>query len=176
MTSSDLRSVAARDLTPSRSLRGALVLFGILGLAAVLIAPPDRVRAARSHYRGTAVGDARAKVSFRVRTDEQGQPTRAGFRYENVQIYYEDGTTSRHSNPPVMFRFKNPRVFHNEYSNATGSLTSFYEVRGRLLPGGRAKGYLVHVVDFRNPPLPGFDAFPDWSTHGRVYWTAKLGR
>lgn len=125
------------------------------------------------YYSGTVVGDPNATVSFRVRVSDQGKRRWAEFEYANVQIFYEDGTTGRNSTPANLFRFRSQHVFHNEDSYGQANLSSFYEVRGKLLGGGRARGYLVDVVDYINPPPSGSAGSSDWSTHGRVYWKAS---
>jgi hypothetical protein len=124
------------------------------------------------YYSGTVIGDPLATVSFRVRVSDQGKRRWAEFQYANVQIFYEDGTTGRNSTPTNLFRFRSRSIFHNEDFYGQANLSSFYEVRGRLLGGGRARGHLRQAVDFYNPPPPGFADSQDWST-GPVYWKAR---
>lgn len=117
-------------------------------------------------YSGTVIGDPSATVSFEVRTNQKGKPKHANFQYANVQIFYDDGTVERSSAPPFLFDFRNTRSFHGELFTEQANLWAYYEVKGRLLPKGRAKGYLVDLVNYSTN-------LPDWSTHGQVRWTAQ---
>jgi hypothetical protein len=135
--------------------------------------PGGAAGATKTHYSGTVVGDPSAMVSFDVRKGKQGKPDYAAFEYANVLIFFEDGTTGRNSVPAFRFGFQTARIFHREFTDASVAGSSFYEVKGRLLSGGRARGYFVDVANFYSPPPPGFEPRPDWSTHGRVHWKAK---
>jgi hypothetical protein len=166
-----------RDLADRRGLaRCRSAAVASLAFLAIAAGHPGGASALEtSRYSGTVVGDPTATVSFRVRTSEQGKRRFAAFEYSDVQIFYEDGTAGRHSASQSRFGFKNADTFHDEFSEASVNSSGFYEVKGHLRSGGRARGYLVVVADFYNPPPPGFEPQPDWSTHGRVHWKATRG-
>jgi hypothetical protein len=154
---------AARQLRVAWAAALSIVAVLMLSLP---VAPAHGVKFTK-YYKGTVVGDSAATVAFRIRVSDKGERRWAEFQFANVQIFYEDGTVGRESAPLNLFRFRTRHIFHNGDLAAQANLASFYEVRGELLGGGRARGYLEMAVDFYNPPPP------DWSTGGRVYWKAQ---
>jgi hypothetical protein len=170
-----LRNFSSGICGTASLISATAVSSGAIAVMCGLIALPTSAQAATDAYGGGFLGDPGATVTFRIREDDAGR-REAVFRYDNLLGYYEDGTTGRDSQPPTVVDFDGKRRFSLESLSAPTSAgtTSYIEIRGQLTHGGRrAKGYVVTVLNFLNPPLGGQGPDVDWSTHGRVYWKAR---
>lgn len=121
-------------------------------------------------YVGQVGDDPAATVSLIV---EKSGPRQARFEAENFEVQCDDGTTLRARIPPQDFSFQSKRVFQGERYSSMAMGQVFYKVRGKLLSGGRAKGYILFIGDQFDPPGGIFSDDPDCSSRGRLRWTAS---
>lgn len=152
--------------------------FAVAVAAVVLVcavAPNFAVSAQSGSYQGTVVGDASATVSFQVETGKSGKRKRAVFQAAKVQVFCDDGLAQRETFLPIHLRFRNGKVFRGEdYFIEPGTIyQTYYEVSGRLLSGGRARGTIVFISNVFDPPGTAPAPNPDCSTGQEVAWTAQ---
>jgi hypothetical protein len=163
---------AKTDVLPfGRRWWTSLLLAAGVALGA-LASDVEPAEARERQYSGTVVGDPLATVNLTVEV-RRGKPRSAIFGATDVQLFYDDGTTARESRLPRNGSFVGRRVFRYQEFELTESASFFYEVQGRLLAGGRAKGYLLYMANYHEQAGAGSQMLPDGSTHGRVRWTAS---
>jgi hypothetical protein len=115
---------------------------GLVVLVAVATALPSSA-AAGFGFKGQVLRQPNSKVSFHIRRDTgKGEPDWAMFSYSHVRIFYADGTTGSDSAPSSGAKFRDEDSFHDRYFVDTASGAFYYDVRGHLLPHGRAQGHL----------------------------------
>ncbi|HYU61914.1 MAG TPA: hypothetical protein VEK39_14240 [Solirubrobacterales bacterium] len=123
-----------------------------------------------AEYRGVFVEDPMAAIRFTI---EQipGQGRVVTFYAENVLRHCDNGTDERLTFNPVTFRLRRDQSFAGVRYASTDEYQVFYEVNGRLLSDGHAKGHIIEYEDaIANPSLP---TQPDCSTFGKRNWTAE---
>jgi len=83
-----------------------------------------------------------------------------------------DATASTKSSPVIVAEFKGDRVFEGRLylipgpSNSAGEM---FKVQGKMLGGGRAKGFFFWFFDPSDRP----ENFPECSSEGLLRWTAE---
>jgi hypothetical protein len=128
-----------------------------------------------TQYGGHLVGspDVRS-ISLNVTTVRQNN-TRAKFTVKGLPLLCEGGSREQ-TFGPTHFKFVGAAVFHGQrYVRLGDGNWSYYEVKGRMLRGGRAKGYVYYLMDSYGPAE---EARPDCNTGGQLYypWRAKRVR
>lgn len=153
-----------------------LVSRSLLGVAICLVAATAAAETSEARirdYSGHVVGDPDAAVSFRVKIAD-GERKRATFRAENIVVPCDDGTSERSTFPPLSVAFRGRNAFRGDDYLFSSTVEQYYEIAGRLLSRGRAKGFLFFISDQSDPPDdPAF--FADCSTAAKVRWTARRG-
>jgi hypothetical protein len=155
----------------SCKLLGALVglataVFGWQAPAGARIQHPDYV----GHVGASkSLTDHRSKISIRI--DGRREHKTVTFEARNVRLFCDDGRRPRfdagtRSAPLLAGR----RFYHTMYSADTQSQDQvLYQFQGRLLPHGRARGFLIQIVDPWDPPG---EERPECSTLGKAHWRA----
>jgi len=167
-----------RDLLmPRRAFRAAHYgLWCCVGLVLVpAVATPateDKTRA----YLGSLDANRHKGVEFRV-SGSRTENLTARFRVERVDLVCEDGTFPEVDLGPITAEFIDSRAFQEQrYRREANRDWSYFEVKGRLIGQGRARGYIYYVEDPYDPP--GTPNRPECNTGGGLYysWTAERVR
>jgi hypothetical protein len=146
--------------------------IALAGLSAGVTLVPGIASTGRSVYEGGFVSDAQSQAILTVPSDPR-RGERIRFRVKNLEIACDDGTTPRANIAPIRARLRNRTEFRGERYRIASPGQSFFQVKGRLLRGGRAAGRILYIDD-NNDALPG--AGPDCGTHRRRNWTAERVR
>lgn len=154
-----------------RQGRIALVLATLFA-AAVAVSPSAGAGTVPREYRGTFVADPAATVAFRV--ERKGARRFVVFEADNVEMACDDGTVERVNIVPDAFPLRRDGLFRGIHYSNTTVIQGYYEVKGRLLGGGRAKGSILLLGDYLDhPSFPPGSGIPDCSTFGRRTWSAE---
>ena len=147
-------------------LAAPLCLFAILPLSSA--ARPSSM----SEYRGHITATRNQAVSLSVR-EGNGRNTRAVFSVDRVELIC-DSAFRRRSFGPTRLRFVTPGVFEGQrYRRLGDGNWSYYEVKGRLLRDGRAKGYIYYLQDSYGPTET---SGPTCTSGGQLYLTWRARR
>jgi len=153
--------------------RWRLSLGTCLGILSVLPLTADAKPAVTTHeYSGHLIGDPNFRsISLEVR-ERGGANVQARFSVEDLELICDGGFRHRTFGPD-RFEFVATTVFHSQrYKRLRDGNWSYYEVKGRLLPNGHAKGYVYYLQDSYGAAEA---AGPECSTGGQLYfhWRAK---
>jgi hypothetical protein len=123
-------------------------------------------------YQGPFVDDPTANVRFQV---ERASGKRVViFEVDNLAVTCDDGNVDRANLSPVKVPLRSHNVFRTVSYTNNEVFQTYLEVKGRLLGGGRAKGFVLYVADYLDfPSAPPGSGLPDCSTLGRRNWTAE---
>jgi hypothetical protein len=155
---------AARGRGP---LIGAGMVLAVLGVAIsswAALPNPD--------YVGGIPGDPKAEVQFDVFTKGE-ERSHVKFYARRVALPCDDGKVRRSKFRPASYRFTSDRVFRQRRKAGDPLLSysaSEIVVRGRLMPGGKAKGYLSYEETLY--PIPGGPQ-DRVECEGKVNWEAR---
>jgi hypothetical protein len=122
-------------------------------------------------YAGSFADGSDAVIRFDVQRSN-GVREKVELEALAVELACSDGSSQRASFQPATFRFRTKNVFYarkRSFNDDIGS-SSVYEVRGRLIPGGTARGYLAHERQY------SFGFPPNCATNGRLRWAAEKMR
>lgn len=150
--------------------------LGVLcaGVVAVLPLTADaRPAVAHHEYNGYLVGDPQVRsISLEVR--RRGETNvRALFKVEDLELIC-DGGLRRRTFGPDRLNFMSSTVFQvHRYERLGDGNWSYYEVKGRLLGDGRAKGYVYYLQDSYGA---ADTASPECNTGGQLYLRWRAGR
>jgi hypothetical protein len=126
-------------------------------------------------YTGEAPADPGAQVQLEVRK-RGGENYRADFHIQDLTMTCSDGTTQRTQlGPEIRFTRKHTFYFLEEDEAPNSGDLFTLEVKGRILDGDRARGYIAYDEDRQDPPASGFPDLPDCSSNGKVRWRATRG-
>lgn len=115
-------------------------------------------------YEGTLAADSSTLIAVTI-TLQAGRGQAASFEAENVPVLCEDETAARREFLPITAQFESRRAFEGRRYNppSEAGARQLFKVKGRLLGGGRASGFLFY-----------FDE--ECSTDGLLRWTAARVR
>lgn len=150
------------------------ICAAVVGLAPAALATPTK----KTVYQGATDGVEPGRVTLTVfRT--KGEPKSARIAVSEVPVTCEDGTTDTTFGPrdyiDVGFHGSKRTFDGRAYNHGQPTAPEEYaRVHGRLLPGGRAEGYVLLYVNPWDPPgEPGFMNAPECTTPGgQLRWTA----
>ncbi len=137
------------------------------GLGAIAVATTTLAigqGAGERSYEGTLAADASTLIGVTIGF-EGGRGQAAAFEAENVPVLCEGETTARRDFLPITAKFEDTQTFEGRRYNppSEAGARQLFKVKGRLLGGGRASGFLFY-----------FDE--ECSTDGLVRWTAARVR
>ena len=145
---------------------------GVLGISGGIASGEGALKV--DIYDGAFDSDPESSVRFGVR-ERNGERQQVRFGAKDVLLPCEDGIARRWDISRAYFTFISSRVFHQRKVNDTLDIDNRYiswEVRGKLLPGGKAEGWMSY--DEYKPPAGGHNAV-DCDTGGqRINWRATL--
>jgi hypothetical protein len=106
-----------------------------------------------------------------------GALNRARFQAKDVSLACEDAFR-RSDLGPVNLRFSTARSFEgSRYTVDSNGTERYFKVRGELISGDRARGYLYFFEDPVDSPPAGALYEPDCGTSGERYgWRARRVR
>lgn len=136
----------------------AVIAFGAHAAGGAVSATPD--------YVGSFLDQPESRAIFDL--EDVGQRRRIEFQLEKLDFVCEDGVTRPTTLGSTGVRFISGRVFYKErVRNQTGPFerSSIYEVKGRLISGGTAKGWITYVEYD--------DTSVECNSNGRVFWEAE---
>lgn len=154
----------------------SLATLSLVGLAIPIAALGEEVEPmANPDYAGTFQGDPSAEALLRTRV-RNGKRRVVRFQYVNLSVPCEDGTVVQRTSGQIRIPVGTAQFHREEYIASGGDDNTYIEINGYFLSGGRARGNVVIIIDWDNPPPLGHIPNPDCSTQGRVRWTARLVR
>jgi hypothetical protein len=147
-----------------------LVVLGVIALGAPVVAKGAGF--AKPDYSGGFEGYKASRVQLQLRGGDQN-PARVRFQATKVLLACET-ESSRATLGPITVRFDGPDSFEGaRYSVAADGSASYLKLRGELLPGGRAQGYIFYFE--QHPETTPYEA--DCNTNGGRYrWRARRVR
>lgn len=138
-----------------------------LGLSAVALGDPINT-VENPDYTGQLLKHPEGTVGFEF---AEGGGRRIRFGAEGIPLTCDDGTSQPALPVPLDIRIRRNGRFTEENYHIDGSGTEeYFEVGGRLLGQGRAKGFVFLLFDPDDGPSVHY---PDCSTLGRLRWTAE---
>jgi hypothetical protein len=147
-----------------------LVVLGVIALGAPFVAKGAGL--AQPDYSGGFEGYKSSRVQLQLRGGAHA-PESVRFQATEVVLACET-ESSRATLGPITVRFDGRDSFEGaSYSVAADGSASYLKLRGRLLPGGRAQGYIFYFE--QHPETAPYEA--DCSTNGGRYrWHARRVR
>lgn len=161
-------------LNRSNPMIGRLAAVGLGAFIAVAggVASPAGAGSDLGHYQGTFTADPEATVTISI--ERSKGKTLVLFQPQNVERTCDNGTVERGTFAQVSLRLRRDGFFRGIRYNNNEVYQGFYEVKGRILGGGRIKGSILQLSDSLENPSP--PTLPDCSTLGRRTWRAeKIG-
>lgn len=130
---------------------------------------PTKAEARATEYVGSVLGDPFATVHLTVKGSSR-RPRSAALAVTDLQLFHDDGTTTRESRGPRTVSVAKDRAFRYLSFAINDAAWFFYRIEGTLLRNGRARGFLVYIANYHGT---SGQAVPDASTQGPVYWEAR---